>query len=89
MINCLMRPSVILRNLFVLMVFMGCYKQVAAQTSWKNQLHQYIDKKLSKSDGGYGWDDQPDSHIEPTYAVLGILKDIDQLPADKTGRTRL
>jgi len=84
MTNPLMRPLNIWRSLFVLMIFGGCYKQVGAQTSWKKQLQQYIDTKLSKSDGGYGWDDQPDSHIEPTYAVIGILKDIDQLPADKT-----
>lgn len=56
---------------------------VTAQENWKAQLLNYINTTLAKKDGGYGWEDQPDSHITPTYAVIGILNDIDQLPTDK------
>jgi prenyltransferase beta subunit len=51
--------------------------------SWKKDLLNYIDSKLAKPDGGYGWEDQYDSHLTPTYAVTGILYDLGELPADK------
>ncbi len=54
-----------------------------AQSQWKNDLLQYIQTKLAKPDGGYGWEDQYDSHLTPTFAVTGILYDIDALPANK------
>lgn len=53
-----------------------------SQSEWKKELKSYI-QKLNKPDGGYGWEDQYDSHLTPTYAVTGILFDIDELPADK------
>lgn len=54
-------------------------RQSMAQTNWKENMLHYVNS-LSKSDGGYGWIDQPDSHLTPTFAVIGILKDIDHLP---------
>jgi prenyltransferase beta subunit len=56
-----------------------------AQTQWKKDLLNYIHTKLAKPDGGYGWEDQYDSHLTPTYAVTGILYDIGELPKDKAG----
>ncbi|HLP71628.1 MAG TPA: prenyltransferase/squalene oxidase repeat-containing protein [Bacteroidales bacterium] len=56
---------------------------IDAGPSWKKDLLDYINTKLQKPDGGYGWEDQYDSHLTPTYAVTGILYDIDALPADK------
>lgn len=55
----------------------------AAQVKWKSEVLSYINNKLAKSDGGYGWEDQPDSHLTPTFAVTGILNDLGQLPKDK------
>ncbi|MEJ7691730.1 prenyltransferase/squalene oxidase repeat-containing protein [Daejeonella sp.] len=55
----------------------------AKVSSWKKDLLTYIETKLSKPDGGYGWEDQYDSHLTPTYAVTGILYNIGELPKDK------
>lgn len=55
-----------------------------AQANWRSKLQKYIDTKLKKEDGGYGWEDQPDSHLTVCFAVTGILKDIDALPKDKS-----
>jgi prenyltransferase beta subunit len=62
----------------------ACSKRLSAQQTWKESLLQYITRNLAKTDGGYGWDDQPDSHLEPTFAVVGILNDINKLPTDRS-----
>ncbi len=54
-----------------------------AQVNWRANLVSYINDKLARPDGGYGWADQYDSHLSPTFAVIGILKDLELLPADK------
>ncbi len=64
---------------FLLFICLG----VNAQSNWKKSVIKYIEKNLSKADGGYGWEDQPDSHLTPTFAVIGILNDLDNLPANK------
>lgn len=53
---------------------------VTAQPGWKKEILHYT-QSLAKNDGGYGWEDQPDSHLTPTFAVIGILHNIDQLPS--------
>src|SRR6187401_2517577 len=53
-----------------------------AQSPWKSQLLSYITHH-ARPDGGYGWPDQPDAHLTPTCAVIGILNDINQLPANR------
>lgn len=53
-----------------------------AQSDWKARLIKYI-TSLAKSNGGYGWEDQPDAHLTPTFAVVGILHDINKLPDEK------
>jgi prenyltransferase beta subunit len=55
----------------------------SAQQTWRADLLKYINGKLLKPDGGYGWEDQPDSHSTVTFAVTGILADINALPQDK------
>ncbi len=81
-----MRNSKITKQLIkcVLALFIvSKHAPVIAQQNWKAQLINYINTKLVKKEGGYGWEDQPDTHITPTYAVIGILNNIDKLPADK------
>lgn len=56
---------------------------ITAQSKWKNATLNYLQKKLAKPDGGYGWEDQPDSHLTPTFAAVGILYDLDKLPSKK------
>ena len=57
--------------------------KVSAQSRWRSDLLKYINVNLLKPDGGYGWEDQYDSHLTPTYAVTGILYDIGEVPKDK------
>ncbi len=54
-----------------------------AQSSWKASTLNYIQHHLAKQDNGYGWEDQPDSHLTPTFAVIGILYDLGKLPAKR------
>lgn len=56
---------------------------LTAQPSWKYAVLNYIKQHLAKPDGGYGWEDQPDGHLTPTYAVIGMLTDLGSLPANK------
>lgn len=53
-----------------------------AQSQWKKELFSYINK-LAKEGGGYGWEDQPDAHLTPTFAITGILYNMDALPENK------
>jgi prenyltransferase beta subunit len=53
------------------------------QGVWRTNLLKYINSKLLKTDGGYGWEDQPDSHSTVCFAVTGTLFDLDTLPPDK------
>ncbi len=49
---------------------------------WRTDIIRYISSH-EKSDGGYGWEDQPDSHLTPTYAVTGILHNLGMLPENR------
>ncbi|HWH69016.1 MAG TPA: hypothetical protein VNT26_06510, partial [Candidatus Sulfotelmatobacter sp.] len=31
-------------------------------------------ESLARPDGGYAWADQPESHLTPTYAVIGCYR---------------
>ncbi len=53
-----------------------------AQPQWKKEIISYI-SKLAKEGGGYGWEDQPDAHLTPTFALTGVLYHIDALPENK------
>ena len=72
-------------QLFFLLNFLiiSMTSPLSAQSAWKSEVRNYIYNNLSKPDGGYGWEDQPDSHITPTFAVLGTLYDLDMLPEDR------
>lgn len=37
---------------------------------WHTAVLNYLGT-LARPDGGYAWDDQPDSHLTPTFAVIG------------------
>lgn len=53
-----------------------------SQPTWKKQVLRYV-QSLAKPDGGYGWKNQYDSHLTPTFAVIGILNAIQELPKSK------
>lgn len=74
----------------VLKIFPTCLLMIAAfsyvvkaQSTFSKSVHQYI-KTLAKTDGGYGWADQPDGHLTPAFAVTGILHDLGLLPKDRS-----
>ncbi|MEJ7768931.1 MAG: prenyltransferase/squalene oxidase repeat-containing protein [Chitinophagaceae bacterium] len=69
--------------LFIFSILYLPFLSAQSKYSWKTALLNYINKDLLKQDGGYGWQDQPDSHLTPTYAVVGILKNLDGLPGKK------
>lgn len=66
---------------FLILTF---FTSVQAQNQWKPALLHYIDTQLAKPDGGYGWEDQPDAHLTPTFAVVGILNDLEMLPENRS-----
>lgn len=69
----------------IVLVFSCTIPEISfAQSQWERDLLNYIQSKLSKPDGGYGWEDQYDSHLTPTFAVTGILHTINALPANKS-----
>jgi prenyltransferase beta subunit len=80
--NATVKTKQVLYLIIIMSVFAG-NRAHAQDKTWKTGLLAYIQNKLAKPDGGYGWDDQPDAHLTPTFAVTGILYDLDQLPADK------
>lgn len=65
------------------LIFLFSFSAALSQQAWKKELLSYIGTKLHKPDGGYGWEDQYDSHLTPTYAVTGILYHIGELPDNK------
>jgi len=60
------------------------FTRANAQQLPENQLISYLES-LAKSDGGYGWEDQPDSHLTPAFAVVGTLYNLGRLPGNKEG----
>ena len=37
---------------------------------WAEPIVEYL-QSLARPDGGFGWNDQPDAHLTPTFAVIG------------------
>lgn len=67
----------------VLLAITSLTQRVKAQASWRADAIKYIDTKILKTDGGYGWEDQPDSHTTVCFATVGTLYDLNALPQDK------
>ncbi|MCD6049639.1 MAG: Prenyltransferase and squalene oxidase repeat protein, partial [Verrucomicrobia bacterium] len=45
----------------------------AEATDWKKKIFSYL-AQHPRADGGYAWSDQDDSHLTPTFAVIGCYK---------------
>ena len=54
---------------------------------WARPIIAYV-RGLARPDGGFGWDDQPDSHLSPTFAAIGCLHRLGALPADRQALAR-
>ena len=48
---------------------------------WKQRTLAYV-QGLSRPDGGYAWEDQEQSHLTPTFAVIGTYRLLGELPPD-------
>ncbi|HAK94691.1 MAG TPA: prenyltransferase [Planctomycetes bacterium] len=57
----------------------------AAEAEGRLLLAGYLES-LARPDGGYGWADQPDSHLTPTFAVIGCYR---LLGKDAPGKAEL
>jgi len=53
--------------------------RAGSSADWKKPILAYLDG-LARRDGGYGWPDQPDSHLTPTCAVIGCLRLLGEKP---------
>ena len=83
MINVSFTVNRFFRIVLIVFIFVAFQKPIWSQSGWKKEVLHYIHNSLAKSDGGYGWEDQPDAHLTPTFAVIGILHHIDQLPTNR------
>ena len=54
------------------------------RVDWHSRVKAYL-ATLARSDGGYAWEDQQESHLTPTYAVVGCLHRLNALP-DQTDK---
>jgi len=68
--------------LFLTCAVMACATSAGNETR-KQEVVNYI-QSLAKSDGGYGWEDQYDGHLTPTFAAIGVLYHLDALPDDRS-----
>src|SRR5688572_5260496 len=57
--------------------------QLATDADWRAGVLRYLES-LARPDGGYAWEDQSQSHLTPTFAVIGCYRALQQMPPDKT-----
>src|SRR5436309_1197660 len=50
--------------------------------AWHSAVLAYL-QGLSRPDGGCAWDDQPESHLTPTFAAVGCYRVLGVDPPDK------
>ncbi len=52
------------------------------QPKWQKAVLAYL-QTLARPDGGFAWADQPQSHLTPTFAVVGCYHLLKQAPPDR------
>ncbi|HMJ90963.1 MAG TPA: prenyltransferase/squalene oxidase repeat-containing protein, partial [Candidatus Acidoferrum sp.] len=55
---------------------------LAAKSDWQTDVLKYLET-LARPDGGYAWGDQEQSHLTPTFAVIGCHHVLKQTPPKK------
>lgn len=50
--------------------------------SWAEGIGDYLES-LRRTDGGYAWADQPQSHLTPSFAAIGCYHSLGREPPDK------
>src|SRR5438477_12871657 len=53
-----------------------------ARPAWHAAVLNYL-ATLARPDGGYAWVDQPESHLTPTFAVVGCYRALGAEPPHK------
>lgn len=53
-----------------------------ARNDWRARVIAYLEKH-ARADGGYAWEDQEQSHLTPTFAVIGCYRVLGQTPPNK------
>jgi len=61
--------------------FTGDVKAAEFHDEFKTSVANYL-RGLARPDGGFGWDDQPTSHLSPTFAALGCFRILGIDPPD-------
>ncbi|MCX6903251.1 MAG: terpene cyclase/mutase family protein [Verrucomicrobia bacterium] len=57
--------------------------QATPQAAWPSAVTTYLET-LARADGGYAWGDQEQSHLTPTFAVIGCYRLLKQSPPHKS-----
>jgi hypothetical protein len=55
------------------------FGQSVSKSNWRDQVLRYLES-LAREDGGYGWEDQEQSHLTPTFHVIGCYRVLNQSP---------
>ena len=53
-------------------------------SDWKKRVLAYLNN-LARPDGGFGWEDQLDSHLTPTFAAIACYRLLGQKPPNMAG----
>jgi len=64
----------------------GSAQPVRPGSAWRTAVLDYLAGHARK-DGGYGWDDQPRSHLTPTFAVIGCYRHLGRTPPNPSALT--
>ena len=59
----------------------GWLAAAPADGRWQGPIMAYLNS-LARPDGGFGWDDQDEGGLTPTFAAIGALRALGQSPAD-------
>lgn len=59
------------------------FAQTSGRTDWRTRITAYF-QTLARPDGGYAWEDQAQSHLTPTFAVIGCYHILKQTPPNRT-----
>lgn len=55
------------------------FGQNSKPPAWRSALLTYL-QSLARPDGGYAWEDQEQSHLTPTFAVIGCYRLLNLMP---------
>ena len=59
------------------------FGQAVANRRDREAVFRYLES-LARPDGGYGWEDQEQGHLTPTYFVIGCYRLFQRVPPNKT-----